>query len=312
MFWHQFQWRVGWGSHVDKQISEEGFSLTEQVILRDNTECPAIQLHSDTVIHRQHQIPQTQSQSYKTAPAPYDFDANPNHLCFWMTGYKSEVPTTFSLCLISLLGEAHKAQRKHIYLLDHLFTIKWCNSGTDKLKTCRGQGKEEELSVHALSKLTARQYNMCSPNGKSEPLSFGGFCRASLHSCSWLNHWPLAIDSTSESFSEVRCGTESSNPSYYNTGLLATSCHPKMGSKSHLSNIRKTRLWLSSFRKLQMFQEFHARNGVEDQYLSWYKPWYQSSSKELTRWSSKTWELDPVFYSPLCAPQVLARGPLIS
>ena len=58
------------------------------------------------------------------------------------------------------------------------FIVKGCNSGTDRQKTYRGQGMEEELSVHALSKLTAPPVlHVFTKREASEPCPFGGFAR---------------------------------------------------------------------------------------------------------------------------------------
>ena len=91
-------------------------------------------------------------------------------------------------------------------------------------------------------------------------LGTGVFIEVSLLHHDWLDHWPLAIDSTSSPSLEMRGRTATSNPLITRLCLLTTSPYPKLESKSHLINITKTPLWLSSFRKFQRFLELCATN----------------------------------------------------
>lgn len=71
---------------------------------------------------------------------------------------------------------------------------------------------------------------------------------ASLHRLGWLDHWPLAADSTFTPPPLPRGQegrTESSNPLITGMVLLATSSHPSVVSKSHLTDITKENFWLS-------------------------------------------------------------------
>ena len=75
------------------------------------------------------------------------------------------------------------------------------------------------------------------------------FTEASLPSHDWLNHWPLAIDSTS-SPSPLLGGQAGSNSLITWLVLLGTRPHPWVLSKSHLININlsvveRGFLWIS-------------------------------------------------------------------
>ena len=71
------------------------------------------------------------------------------YLCFWSTGYKSEVPMTLSLSLINFLGWLTEL-RKPIYSLDYWFIIKGYEKRyrwISRWKRCIGKvcGKGAEL-----------------------------------------------------------------------------------------------------------------------------------------------------------------------
>ena len=139
------------------------------------------------------------AQSYKTAPPSPQMPISGTgcYQYFWPTSYKSEVPTTPSLSCINLL-EWLTELRKLVYLLDHQFIVKVCNSGTARWKRCIGQdmGKGTQ-SFQALPEHTTlpesspvHQFrNSLNPGLK-------GFIEISLLRYDWLNHWPLAVDST--------------------------------------------------------------------------------------------------------------------
>ena len=110
----------------------------------------------------------------------------------------------------------HRFQR-NIYLLDHQFTIKGYSSGTVSWKRCLGQGMGKGHGASTLSPVDHSPYIFTrSPTWKlSKPHSFRFFMEASLHKHIWLNHWPLAVDSTSSPSSLLGSqegGTEIPNP----------------------------------------------------------------------------------------------------
>lgn len=84
------------------------------------------------------------------------------------------------------------------------------------------------------------------------------FVESSLHSHDWLNHWPLAIDSTCSPspFPEARVQVLKA-PSLQLQGLLPWYPAPILKSVE--------RLYDSNHSKFQGFQELRARNEVKDQ-----------------------------------------------
>ena len=82
----------------------------------------------------------------------------------------------------------------------------------------------------------------------SKPFSFGFFWQLPKHGHDRLNHWPLAIGSTSNPSPslKVRDGMESSNPPITELVLLGARCFPDSGkhcprvfSQNHIINLTK-------------------------------------------------------------------------
>ena len=127
------------------------------------------------------------AQSYKIIPLPplsMPITTPGCHLCFWPTGYRSELPMTSSL------GSINFELRKPVYSLDHWFVMKGCKSGTVRWKSCIGldMGKGGVAPMLSLS----APLSTCLPTWKlSEPCSFWVFVEASLQRLAWLTHWPL-------------------------------------------------------------------------------------------------------------------------
>ena len=146
---------------------------------------------------------------------------------FWPTGYNSEVSNTTSSGSVNLLEQLTKL-RETFYLIDYLFIIKGMpprNSQIEEMN--RASHGERVWTSHALSRCPILSEYPCvhQPEALWTP-SFWVFREASSHSHDWLNHWPLAIDSTSIP-SPLPWGqggeTESSNPLITGLGLLTTS-----------------------------------------------------------------------------------------
>lgn len=118
------------------------------------------------------------------------------YLYIWPTGHKSEIPTTFYLGSINLLKQLTEL-RETYYLLRYWFIITEYNLGTARWKRRTGQGIWEGVwSSHVLfMEICSWQTRKLS---KAHPLVF--FVEVSLYTRDWLNHQPLAADSTSSSF----------------------------------------------------------------------------------------------------------------
>lgn len=112
------------------------------------------------------------------------------YLCFWPTGYKSEVPLSPSPSSINLLEQLTE-RRKTVYILDGWF-ITGYHWGTVGRQRCTGQGPQDgaqlQLWGHHSSCIAT-----CSPLPRA--LSFLVLWR--LQYRSWLNPQPLVLDSAS-------------------------------------------------------------------------------------------------------------------
>ena len=113
-------------------------------------------------------------------------------LCFWPTGYKSEVPRTPSLInLREWITEFRK-------LVTYWFITKgikqsWMNNWMN-----RDIGQDAETRSFCPVEFGAGKWvSSGSPACKFRTPSFLVFMEASSHRRDWLNHWPLVIDSTS-------------------------------------------------------------------------------------------------------------------
>ena len=135
-------------------------------------------------------------QSYKSWPRPLQMlVTSPGcHLCFWPTGYKSEVPKTPSSGLINLLEQLTEL-RETFYLLDHQFIIQGYNSGTARQKIQMGQSMK--VCGDSMPYPLLLEPHVFTNPETLQTLSFGGFMEASLHRHGWLNQWSLAVESTS-------------------------------------------------------------------------------------------------------------------
>ena len=119
------------------------------------------------------------------------------YLCFWPTGYKSEVPMTPSLDSINLL-EWFTELRKPVYSLDYQFVTK----GYEKIqinslmKRYIGQGPQQrsvcsmELGANTVA---CGSILVHLPRSSLNPVLLG-FMKTSLHRHNWLNCWPLVIE----------------------------------------------------------------------------------------------------------------------
>ena len=121
------------------------------------------------------------------------------HLYFWPTGYKSRVAwPPLLLDLINFLEQLTELQEM-VYLLGQQFIIKGYGSGTARWKSYTGQGTGG-WNVQLLFTLSWQATPPAVPGvhqpGCSPRHLLWGFTEASLHSCDWLTHWTLAIEST--------------------------------------------------------------------------------------------------------------------
>ena len=109
-------------------------------------------------------------------------------LCFWLTGYRWEVPGTPFLGSNNLLEQFTEfTETFHLLDLQFIMLIK-THSGIASWKPCREEsmGQGWGASIPSLSHLSP-WISTCSPTWKE----------VSLLSHDWLNHWPLVIHSTS-------------------------------------------------------------------------------------------------------------------
>ena len=86
-----------------------------------------------------------------------------------------------------------------VYLLGQQFIIKGYGSGTARWKSYTGQGAGG-WNIQLLFTLSWQATPPAVPGvhqaGCSPKHLLWGFTEASLHSCDWLTHWTLAIEST--------------------------------------------------------------------------------------------------------------------
>lgn len=144
-------------------------------------------------------------------------------LCFWLTGYVSEVPTTLSFSSINLLKWLTEL-REIFYLLDDEFIIK----GTARWNRCIGQGmgkRSMELRVVGTLPVSPHVHH---PGSSLNPVLLVSM-KALSHRHDWLKHWPLLLNAISSPAplprNQGRGGTESSNCLITRLVPLATSSH---------------------------------------------------------------------------------------
>ena len=121
------------------------------------------------------------------------------HLYFWPTGCKSHVPWPPPLLgLINFLEQLIELQEM-FYLLGQQFIMNGCGSGTARCKSYTGQGTGG-WNIQLLFTLSWQGIHPAVPGihqpGCPPKHLLWGFTEASLHSCDWLTHWTLAIEST--------------------------------------------------------------------------------------------------------------------
>lgn len=160
----------------------------------------------------------SRARSFKTAPTHH------SDLCFWPTDYKSVSHDPLLSWVQLIFWSSSRTQETS---LDHWFSIKGCNSETARWERCIGPGMGNGPGAstpspgaplspyfHVLTKLEAL-WTIC--------------FWASLHSYSWLNHWPVGMDWAYR----LVGGTASSRALITQLVLLKTS--PCLGaSKNHL------------------------------------------------------------------------------
>lgn len=125
---------------------------------------PGIQLDPDTVYQetalwcyliRYHRLGVSPTRLLLPLPHPFKCHLQAQVVpsqYFWLISYKSEIPTTPNLGLISLIEELTEF-RETSYILDHRFIRKHSNSGTARLKRCVGQGLGRGLEPPRLAQV---------------------------------------------------------------------------------------------------------------------------------------------------------------
>ena len=181
------------GTPCDQQFWCVGLFFTPPSNSPPPAECLTIQLRSDTIYPEIASDSQVRAQAWKTAsphPLRVPISSPGYYLCFWLTGYKSEVPTTHFL--VQFILEHLTEIRKPAYSLGCWFitkVIKEYKSTDEEIRKVRSQKKELLFSSRLRPSGTRK------PSGSttwkfSEPPSFGFFMEASLPKHKWLNHWP--------------------------------------------------------------------------------------------------------------------------
>lgn len=133
----------------------------------------------------------SRAQSHKTTRLPLQMPvASPSdHLCFRLTGYRSEVKQP--LPRVSLLRVVHRTQR-NVLLTRSLFYYEriWLRNSQIE-EVCR----ERVLSFHAFSGHTTIPALPCihQPRTSLNPVFFF-LLETSIYRHDWLNPWPLAIE----------------------------------------------------------------------------------------------------------------------
>lgn len=175
-----------------------------------------------------------------------------------------------SLGLINLL-ERLTELRKTVYFLHHPFIMKGCNSGAARQRCARQRG----VSTFSPGRLTLPTSARVHPSSSPNPI-LSVFMAASLRRHGWPKHWSLVTDSISSPspFPGVHEQTASSNPPAPWSVPLASSPHPGVTqglSKSHLINVTKTPLSLSSLGNCKGFRSTVPQLSEEQIDFSYYK-----------------------------------------
>lgn len=167
------------------------------------------------------------------------------YLCFWLTGYKSEVfrrPSSSSSGLINLIVWLRTQTNVLLARLPIYYKGIQCrNSQIEDM--CRAGYKQMTQIFYALSRHSALPSLHVFTNQKGLWIpSFGGFMEVSLHRQDWLNLLAIGGSINLQAlslpwWSESRI--ENSNPLILQLTSLITSPHPKVFSESHLNNITK-------------------------------------------------------------------------
>ena len=184
------------------------------------------------------------AQSHKTAP---HFRCQSQvQVCFWPTGYKSEVPIIPSLGSINLPEQLIELP-KPVYSLDYQFffksMIKNMNPQPDKEIHRARSWTKKLLTLWNLGSNMAAVDEFWSTNLKALQVpSFWVFMVASNHRHDQLNHWWLIQLLASLSTTEIS-GSESSNPLI--TWLFPLATAPIFRCSSNLHHYQKTP-WLLS------------------------------------------------------------------
>ena len=133
------------------------------------------------------------------------------HLCYWLTGHRLEVAVISSPSLICRSSSQNSEKHLTTRLLAYCKRIELRNSQMKEMHRARYMGRGTELPC-PLWENHSPHISMCSPTWKrSEPWPFR-FLWGLITQHGWLNHWPLASDSTSSPPPLPRCqkgGTES-------------------------------------------------------------------------------------------------------
>lgn len=162
-----------------------------------------------------------------------------SYLCFWLAGYKSEVPMTPSLSLMNLLEQLTEC-RKTVFLLDYQFIIKGCNSGRAGGREAEGKAWGEDVECPCPQSSHSPSISICSPTQKHSK-HFWVFMETSLHCYDWLNHYPLVLELNLQPLSPFRrmwdWNFQHSNHKVELPGIQHPSTSPL--SKSCLINITK-------------------------------------------------------------------------
>lgn len=112
-------------------------------------------------------------------------------LCFWLTSYKSKVPITSNLSLISF-HEWLTELREICCLLDDWFVIKEYNSRIARRKRSIAQGMR--IDVEFPHTLWVHPFPESPHVHQPRPPSFWVFMGAALHRHDSFNHWPLVTE----------------------------------------------------------------------------------------------------------------------
>lgn len=189
---------------------------------------------------RQPQTPRLRAQSYRTSAPSFRHQSQVQvFTCVfgWLVDWRFPQPALRVWSFARVVCRT----RETVYLLGYQFIIKGYNLEQPKGIDAQSRSGERAQSRHAVSRHAALPTPPPAHRPRSLPsVSFWVFTEASLSHHDWLNHWPLATDSTSGPSPLLRGGLGESGwnlqPLIMWSVPLATSPHPQRLSKSHFIN----------------------------------------------------------------------------